>query len=298
MNLKEWRLAGVSYTAPWYEASCLPARKVGGLILVGEPGTYRFGAGRDAVLGNARSHFPGWGRSARTSPPAKLARRLENGTARILSATVSRTAQRWFVSFAVEVERDLPERHARPGSAVGVDLGIKTLLTAVDDPRARLSKVVGAKPLRVCPAEAAPRVPRLIPASSPGRRTAVGRRPSSLRLHAKAANIRADALHKATTALAARYETVVVEDLNVTGMISNRKLARAVSDQGFGETRRMLAYKTEREGGTLVSADRWFPQFQDLLGVRMAKAKPDARRARVHLRAVRPGHRPGCQRGP
>ena len=52
---------------------------------------------------------------------------------------------------------------------------------------------------------------------------------------------------------------MVAEDLNVTGMISNRRLARAVSDQGFGEARRMLAYKAEREGGRLVVADRWYP---------------------------------------
>ena len=52
----------------------------------------------------------------------KLARRLEAGTARVLSATVSRTAQRWYVSFVVEVERKVPERHARPGSAIGIDL--------------------------------------------------------------------------------------------------------------------------------------------------------------------------------
>ena len=49
----------------------------------------------------------------------KLARRLENGTARILPATVTRTAQRWFVSFTVGVDRAVPQRHARPGSAIG-----------------------------------------------------------------------------------------------------------------------------------------------------------------------------------
>src|SRR6516165_5981109 len=70
------------------------------------------------------------------------------------------------------------------------------------------------------------------------------------RIHARVANVRADVLHKATTELARRYETVAAEDLNVTGMTANRKLARAVSDQGFGEARRMLAYKTARNGGT------------------------------------------------
>ena len=52
---------------------------------------------------------------------------------------------------------------------------------------------------------------------------------------------------------------VAVEDLNVTGMIANKKLARAVSDQGFGTARRMLAYKSARNGGTLLVADRWYP---------------------------------------
>jgi len=77
----------------------------------------------------------------------KLIRRLEDGTARILSATVSRTAQRWYVSFTVEVERDVPGHHARPGSAVGIDLGVKTLITGADD-RGNVVAIEGPKPLR------------------------------------------------------------------------------------------------------------------------------------------------------
>jgi transposase len=50
-----------------------------------------------------------------------------------------------------------------------------------------------------------------------------------------------------------------LSDFNVTGMVANRRMARAVSDQGFGTARRMLGYKTERNGGTLVVADRWSP---------------------------------------
>jgi putative transposase len=57
-------------------------------------------------------------------PTRKLARRVEDGTARILSATVSRTAQRWHVSLTVEIDRDVPQRHPRPGTAIGVDLGV------------------------------------------------------------------------------------------------------------------------------------------------------------------------------
>ena len=77
----------------------------------------------------------------------KLARRLSNGTARILSATVSRTAQRWYVSFTCEVERAIPKHHALWGSAIGVDLGVKTLLTAVDG-RGNVIAIDGPKALR------------------------------------------------------------------------------------------------------------------------------------------------------
>jgi putative transposase len=75
-------------------------------------------------------------------------------------------------------------------------------------------------------------------------------------VYARIANVRADALRKATSGLAARYETVVAEDLNVTGMLANHRLARAVADQGFGQARRMLSYKTIWNGGTLLVAAR------------------------------------------
>ncbi len=172
------------------------------------------GCGRGSVtlprLGAVRTH----------EPVLKLARKLEDGTARVLSATVSRTAQRWFVSFTVEVEREEPGRHARPGSAAGVDLGVKTLLTGVDD-RGRLITVAGPKPLRA----ALRRLRRASRAHSRKQPGSAGRRRSAARLariHARIASLRADALHKATTRLAARYETVVVEDLNVAGMTANR----------------------------------------------------------------------------
>jgi putative transposase len=187
----------------------------------------------------------------------KLARRLESGTARILSATVSRTAQRWHVSFTVEAERDVPQRYAWPGSVIGLDLGVKTLLIGADH-AGKIISVSGPKALRssLRKLRHASRVHARKAKSSANRRKATDR---LARIHARIANVRADALHKATSDLASRYETVVAEDLNVTGMLANRKLARAVSDQGFGATRRMLSYKTAWKGGRLIVADRWYP---------------------------------------
>jgi putative transposase len=221
--------------------------------------------------GRATVTLPRLGTIRTHEPMLKLARKIDDGSARILSATVSRTAQRWFVSFTVEVERDAPERHARPGTAVGVDLGVKTMLTGADD-RGRLIEVAGPRPLRA----GLRRVRRASRAHSRKQPGSAGRRRSAARLarvHARVAAVRADALHKATTALSARYETIVVEDLNVTGMIANRRLARAVSDQGFGAARRMLGYKTAREGGTLVVAGRWYPSSKKCSGCGSVKAK-------------------------
>jgi putative transposase len=218
--------------------------------------SFRFGAGVLRCAGTTVT-LPRLGTIATHESTWKLARRLEAGTARILSATVSRTAQRWFVSFTVEVEHVVFAAHARPGSAIGVDLGVKTLLTGVDE-AGTVVTVDGPKALRSS-------LRRLRRASRAHSRKASGstnRRKHAARLsrvHARVASVRIDALHKATTMLARRYETVVAEDLNVAGMTRNRRLARAVSDQGLGQARRMLTYKTAWSGGRLVVAGRFYP---------------------------------------
>jgi putative transposase len=230
----------------------------------------RFGTGAMRCSGRAVT-LPRLGVVATHESTRKLARRLDNGTARILSATVSRTAQRWFVSFTVEVERSVPQRHARPGSAIGIDLGVKTLLTGVDDNGQTLA-VAGPKALR----SSLRRLRRASRAHSRKAKGSARRRKSAGRLarvHAQVANVRADALRKATSDLAARYETLVAEDLNVAGMVRNRRLARAIADQGFGEARRMLAYKTTWNGGQLITADRWFPSSRTCSGCGAVKAK-------------------------
>jgi putative transposase len=219
----------------------------------------------------ATVRLPRIGTIATHESTRKLARRLDSGTARIVSATVSRTAQRWFVSFAVEIERGAPELHTRPGSAVGIDLGVKTLLTGADDQGGILA-FEGPRPLRA----ALRKLRRISRAHSRKAKGSANRRRSAARLariHARAANVRADSLHKATSVLAARYQTIVVEDLNVAGMGCNRRFARAVADQGFGIARRMLSYKTSWNGGTLLVADRWFPSSKTCSGCGAVKAK-------------------------
>jgi putative transposase len=93
------------------------------------------------------------------------------------------------------------------------------------------------------------------------------------RVHHRVTNLRGDAIHKLTTALAREYGSIVVEDLNVAGMVKNRKLARAISDAGFGEIRRQLTYKTNWNGGTLILAGRWFPSSKTCSGCGVVKTK-------------------------
>ncbi len=73
------------------------------------------------------------------------------------------------------------------------------------------------------------------------------------------ASIRKDALHKLTTYLAKNHSVVAIEDLNVSGMLANHKLAKSIADQGFYEFRRQLEYKTRWHGSKLVAVDRFFP---------------------------------------
>jgi putative transposase len=211
-------------------------------------------------------------------PTAKLLDRVQAGTARILSATVRHERGRWFVSFQTEVKRDII-RVARPGVAVGIDLGIKTLAVMADS-TGEIRQVPNPRHLDNS-LHLLRRASRVVSRrQGPDRRT--GRKPSKRwekanrarnRMHHRVANLRADALHKLTSAVTAEYGTVVVEDLNVAGMLRNRRLARRIADAGFGEIRRQLTYKTGRNGCRVMAADRWYPSSKTCSGCGAVKAK-------------------------
>jgi putative transposase len=82
------------------------------------------------------------------------------------------------------------------------------------------------------------------------------------RQHLRIANIRKDALHKLTTWLAKNHGTIVIEDLNVAGMLKNHRLSSAIADCGFYEFKRQLLYKAEWYGAEVVLADRFYPSSQ------------------------------------
>lgn len=101
------------------------------------------------------------------------------------------------------------------------------------------------------------------------------------RLHARVADRRADWLHKLTTSIVDRHDTIVIEDLNVRSMTGNRRLALSIADASFGQFRQMLTYKTQTRRRTLLLADRWFPSTR-LCSVCGAKTK---HRLPLHIRA-------------
>ena len=183
---------------------------------------------------------------------------------KIMGGTVRKSGHRWFVSIQVETP-DPTVAHPVPGSVVGVDLGISCLMalsrplpdgrTKIDNPKP-LRKAMGRvkKLSRRCSRQEEARKRHNAKTS----RRAIKRRASLARVHARVANIRRDVIHKATTAVANAFETVVLEDLHVAGMVKNHNLAGALHDASFGEIRRQVEYKTAMRGGRTVIADRFF----------------------------------------
>ena len=174
----------------------------------------------------------------------------------IREVTINRTAGTWFACFCIEDGQPLPL--VKSGPTIGVDVGVGTMAvcsdgTTVDNPKALAS---GIKQLRrLDKATARSRKVQGKSVHSNRRERLYARRRN---LHARVVNVRNDHHHKATTAIAKSAGRVVVETLNVSGMIRNRRLARALSDAGMSGFLSKLEYKCAWYGTEFVKADRWF----------------------------------------
>ena len=169
----------------------------------------------------------------------------------ILSATVSQWAGRWYVSLQCEVEISDPKLKNK--SICGLDLGIRRLATVSDgtvfeNPRALKQNLTKIK-----------RIQRVVSRRKKG---SANRRKAVVKLakaHRRVANIRANALHQTTHMLSKTKTAVVMEDLNVSGMLKNHRLAQAIADVGFDEFKRQLVYKGKWYGCEVLLADRFYP---------------------------------------
>jgi len=170
---------------------------------------------------------------------------------KITSATVKRKANYWFVVISVETDKAFTTCDNQ--AVVGVDLGIKTLATLSD------GKVLEAvKPLRAH-LDRLKLLQRWASRKVKGSSNRHKANRKVAKIHYRVACLRKDILDKLTTYLCENYQAVVVEDLNVSGMLKNHCLALSLVDCGFGEFRRQLEYKSLLHGNTLIIANRWFP---------------------------------------
>ncbi|NEQ71718.1 MAG: IS200/IS605 family element transposase accessory protein TnpB [Okeania sp. SIO2C9] len=164
--------------------------------------------------------------------------------------TISRQAGDWYLSFCYEFT---PTPTPKKTEVVGVDLGVKTLATLSTG-----EVFEGAKSYKKFEGK----LSRLQYLNRNKKIGSANWRKAQLKiaaLHRRVANIRKDTLHKLTTYLAKNHGTIVIEDLNVRGMLANHKLAKLIADQGFYEFRRQLGYKCQWYGSDLVVVDRFFP---------------------------------------
>jgi putative transposase len=158
---------------------------------------------------------------------------------------------RWYVTFMID--GDGPEPLPETGRAVGVDLGVKDLAVTSDGERITNPRHLERK------ARNLGRYQRRMARCRKGSANRARAKAKVARAHRKVGDARRDFLHRASTRLVRGNDLIVIEDLAVRNMVRNRKLARAISDCGWGEFRRQLEYKCERYGRQLVVIDRWYP---------------------------------------
>ena len=190
---------------------------------------------------------------------------------KVRSMTVSYDGLRWYASLLVEDDIEQKASPKRP--AVGIDLGIKNLATLSDgtvfeNPKAE-------RKLRRKKRKADKAVSRKV-GSCKGERSSNRRRKAlehKRKVDAKARNVRKDAIEKATSFIARHYSTVCIEDLNVSGMVRNHKLAKAVEDCAFREFRAKLEQKCSKRCVEVNVIDRFYPSSKTCSKCGTAKAK-------------------------
>jgi putative transposase len=221
----------------------------------------------------------------------RLRRMIAKHHARILFVTVSRGVNRWWISITVQAADLHPAlRHpsqpveapaklpaeapgqvpVTPGDTqpapptrrgegwVGVDRGLHALAVAGTSNGLEMLRVDNPRAFQ----RGLPRLRRLSKAVSRKRRGSKNRKKAVIRLsrqHARIRDRRRHVLHQVSNQLVKNHARLVLEDLNITGMRSNRRLSRAISDVAWGELARQITYKQAWRGGQVLLADQWFP---------------------------------------
>jgi len=209
--------------------------------------------------------LPGIGQIGVHDDTRRLRRMLTKNRAKILFATITQHAGRWWVSLNVEAaelhpaHQHPPRPDSDPGDWVGADRGLSAFLVAARPDGTEVDRITDAPKALTTGMK---RQQRLAKSLSRKKKGSHNRRDVAARLgrhHHHVANVRRHFLHQVSNGLVKTHDRLVIENLNVTGMLANHRLARAISDAGWAEFARMLKYKQAWRSGELVEADRWYP---------------------------------------
>jgi putative transposase len=208
--------------------------------------------------------LPGIGQIEVFDDTRRLRRMLAKDRAKILFATISCHGGRWWVSLNVAAADLHPAHHHTPraegdyGGWVGVDRGLSAFIVAATVNGTEVARITAPKAL----AAGMKRQQRLAKSLSRKQKGSRNRRDAAAKLgrhHHHVAKVRRHFLHQVSNALVKTHDRLVIENLNVSGMLANHRLARAISDAGWAEFGRLLGYKQAWRGGMLAVADRWYP---------------------------------------
>ena len=207
--------------------------------------------------------------------------------ARVMRATLQQVNGGWVISFTVQ--RSPKRRRARrPNAVVGVDLGLVRLATLSTGEVAENCRPLQTELGRLRRQQR--QLDRQSRASNPNNYDPDGRTKSGpktwekshrmlrteqriAKLHRRVASLRREQAHQLTTSLVREFGVIGVETLAVNHLLGNRRLARHISDVGWGMVLAQLAYKTAWSGSVLVAADRFYPSSKTCSACGVAKAK-------------------------
>lgn len=187
---------------------------------------------------------------------------------KIMNGTIFKKGMKWFVSIGVEIN-ETPKPLPRTDKAIGIDLGITDLAVLSNG-----TKVQAPKPLK-SKLKQLRRLSKQLSRKQKGSKNREKAKTKLSRLHYKISCIRKDFIHKLTTKLVKMYDVICIENLNVKGMVKNRKLSRAISDLSFYEFKRQLIYKANQSGKTVKEVDRFYPSSKTCSHCGFVMAKID-----------------------
>jgi putative transposase len=208
--------------------------------------------------------LPGIGPIGVHDDTRRLRRMLTKNRAKILFATISHHGGRWWIALNVEAA-DLHPNHQHPTSSdepggwVGVDRGLSAFLVAATADGTEVTRISDAPKALAAGMKHQRRLSKSLSRKKKGSHH---RKDAAARLgrhHHRVANVRRHFLHQVSGELVKIHDRLVIETLNVHGMLANHRLARAISDAGWSEFARLLTYKQAWRGGQLIEADRWYP---------------------------------------